>query len=88
MQKHPDFFVIGTGKTYSIKYFLKRCFDYVGLNYKKYVIIDKKLFRPSNTVTLKADTTKAKKILNFKIKTNLDQLIKIMMENDLKIEKK
>ena len=88
MQKKPDFFVIGTGKTYSIKYFLKKCFDYVGLNYKKYVIIDKKLFRPGNTVTLKADTTKAKKFLNFKIKTNLDQLIKIMMENDLKIEKK
>lgn len=56
------------------------------LDYKKYVEIDKKLFRPSNTVSLLADTKKAQKILNFRNKTSLDQLIKIMMDNDLRIE--
>ena len=85
-QKKPDFFVIGTGKNYSIEYFVKKCFEYVGLNYKKFIIIDKKLFRPSNTVSLKADTRKAKKILKFKVKTNLQKLIKIMMDNDLRLE--
>ena len=85
-QKKPDFFIIGTGKNYSIEYFVKKCFEYVGLNYKKYIIIDKKLYRPSNTVSLKADTFKAKKILKFKVKTNLQKLIKIMMDHDLKRE--
>ena len=85
--KKPDFFVIGSGKAYSIKYFVKKSFDYVGLNYKKYVFIDKKLIRKNKNKTLVADTRKAKKFFNFKIKTNLDQLIKIMMENDLKLEK-
>ena len=86
-QKKPDFFVIATGKQHSIKDFVKKCFSYVGLDYKKYVIIDKKLFRPSRTVSLVGDTNKAKKILKYKVKTNLDKLISIMMENDLKIEK-
>ena len=52
-----------------------------------YEDIDKKIFRPSRTVSLVGDTNKAKKILKYKVKTNLDKLISIMMENDLKIEK-
>jgi len=87
-QKKPDFFIIATGKKYSVKDFVSKCFKYVGLDYKKYLKIDKKLIRPSKTVSLVGDTKKAKKILNFKIKTNLDKLISIMMENDLKIENK
>jgi len=85
--KNPDFFVIGSGKATSIKYFAKKAFDYVGLNYTKYIRIDKKLFRKNKNKILIADTKKAKKSFNFKIKTNIDKLIKIMMGNDLKIEK-
>ena len=84
----PDFFVIGTGKAYSIKYFVKTAFSFVGLDYKKYVSIDKKLIRKSKNKTLVADTQKAKKHFNFKIKTNIKKLIKIMLDNDLRIEKK
>ena len=83
-KKKPDFYVIGSGKNNSVEYFVKKCFEYVGLNYKKYIKIDKNLFRPSKTRNLLADTYKAKKDLNFKIKTNLDGLIKIMMDDELK----
>ena len=82
-QKKPDFYVIGTGKNNTVEYFVKKCFNYVGLNYKKYIKIDKKLFRPSKTRNLLADISKAKKELNFKLNTDLDALIKIMMENEL-----
>jgi len=85
-QKKPDFFIIATGKKHSVKDFVIKCFSYVGLDYKKYLVIDKKLFRPSKTVSLTGDFKKAQKIFNYKVKTNLDQLISIMMENDLKIE--
>ena len=85
--KKPDYFVIGSGKATSINYFVKTAFEYVGLNYKKYVRIDKKLFRKGKNKTLVADTSKAKKIFNFKIKTDIKKLIQIMMDNDLKIEK-
>lgn len=82
----PDVFVIGSGKSYSIEYFAKKCFQYVGLNYKKYLKVNKNLLRPSKTTFLVADTSKAKKIFNFKIETNLDKIISIMMDKDLKIE--
>ena len=64
--------------------FLEKCFNYLGLNYRKYLKIDKKLFRPSKTRNLLADTSKAKKDLKFNLKTDLDGLIKIMMDNELK----
>jgi GDPmannose 4,6-dehydratase len=83
-RKKPDFYIIGTGKNHSVEYFVKKCFEYVGLNYKKYIKIDKKLFRPSKTRNLLADTSKAKKDLKFNPKTNLDGLIKIMMDDELK----
>lgn len=86
-QKKADFFVIGTGKLTTVREFTKKCFDYFGLNYKKYIKIDKKLLRPSKTSNLRADFSKAKKILNYSPKTNIDQLIKIMIEDEMsKIE--
>jgi GDPmannose 4,6-dehydratase len=82
--KKPDFFVIATGEVHSVEYFVKNCFSYVGLNYKKYLKIDKKLLRPSKTNVLKGDTRKAKRIFNYKTKTKLKDLIKIMMDHELK----
>ena len=86
-QKKPDFFIIASGKKYSVLEFVKKCFDYVDLDYKKYIKVEKKLFRPSKTVSLVGNTNKAKKILKYRVKTNLDKLISIMMEKDLKLEK-
>ncbi len=85
--KKPDIFIIGSGKTYTVEYFAKKCFEYVGLNYKKYLKVNKRLLRPSKTVSLAADTSKAKKVFNFKIETDVNKIISIMMENDLKLEK-
>ena len=85
-QKKPDFFVIATGKKYSVRDFAKKCFNYVGLDYKKYLKIDKHLKRQSKNASLVGDTTKAQRILKYKVRTNIDELISIMMDNDLKIE--
>jgi len=80
----PDIFVIASGKSHSVEYFVKKAFEYVGLNYKKYVKINKKLLRPSKTASLIGNTTKAQRSIGFKVDTNLDQIISIMMEHDLK----
>ena len=82
----PDIFIIASGESHSVELFVKKCFQYVGLNYKNYLRINKKLLRTSKTVSLIGDTYKAKKTFNFKITTSLDKLISIMMDNDLKIE--
>tara|TARA_B100001057_G_scaffold302369_1_gene302576 strand:+ start:10948 stop:11946 length:999 start_codon:yes stop_codon:yes gene_type:complete len=83
-QKKPEFFIIASGKTHSVEYFAKSCFDYVGLDYKKYLKVDKKLFRKSKTSNLKGDIKKAKKTFNYKVKTHLKEVIKIMMDDELK----
>jgi GDPmannose 4,6-dehydratase len=83
-QKKPDFFIIGTGKNTTVENFTRECFRYVDLDYKKYLKVDKNLLRSNKTKNLKADLTKAKKVLNYKVKTNIKQLIHIMMEHELK----
>ena len=85
--KTPDFFIIASGKSHSVEFFAKKCFEYVGLNYKKYLGVDKKLFRPKRNSTLVGNANKAKRLIKFKNKTNIQKLISIMMENDLRIEK-
>ena len=84
--KTPDFFIIASGKSHSVEFFAKKCFEYVGLNYKKYLGVDKKLFRPKRNSTLVGNANKAKRLIKFKNRTNIQKLISIMMENDLRIE--
>ena len=85
---NPDFYIIASGKSHTVEYFAKKCFSFVGLDYKKYIKINKKLLRPSKNATLVGDISKARKKLKYKIETNLDKLIEIMMKNDLNLEKK
>lgn len=81
--KKPDFFIIATGETHTVEYFVKKCFSYVGLDYKKYVRTDKKLMRLIKNGELKGNTNKAKKTFKYKVKTKLNDLIKIMMDDEL-----
>ena len=84
MLKDHNFYVIGSGKTTSVKNFLEKSFKYLGLNYKNYLKIDKKLLRVKKTGELKADYSKAKKDFGFKPKTDIDLLIKIMIDEYMK----
>ncbi len=81
----PEDFVIGTGKVHSVENFLKLSFKYAGLDYKKYVKIKKKFYRPSEVDFLVADFSKAKKKLNWKPRIKFNQLVKEMINSDLKI---
>ena len=85
-QEKPEDFVIGTGKTWSVENFAKIAFEAVGLNWRDYVEIDKSLIRPAEVELLRADPAKAKKILGWQPKTGFEQMIKIMVEADLKRE--
>jgi len=82
-QKNADDYIIATGNTYSVKSFVKKSFEYVGLDYEKYVKVDKQYFRPLDVPCLVGDSTKAKKILNWSPKIQIDQLIKIMVDEDI-----
>ena len=82
-QKNPDDYVISTGKQYSVRDFAKLAFEQVDLDYKKYVKIDKNLFRPSEVMTLLGNCNKAKKQLNWKPKYTFKKLVKDMVNSDL-----
>ena len=82
--KKPQDFVIGSGKTHTVKDFIKLAFKYANLNYKKYIKIDNKLFRPNDKVILKANFNKAKKKLKWKPTITFKSLVKEMVEYDLR----
>ena len=83
-QENGGDYVIGTGKQHSVEEFAQRAFAHVGLNYKDYVVIDKKFMRPAEVDTLLADYTKAKKILKWEHKITFDDLVIGMVEHDLR----
>ena len=87
-QKKPADFVIGTGQKHSVRQFANTAFSIVGLNYKDYVKIDKKLFRPAEVTTLLANPKKAKKILKWKQNIVFKNLVKEMVESDIKFVQK
>jgi GDPmannose 4,6-dehydratase len=82
-QKKASDYIIGTGKLHSVEDFLKKAFKYVGLNYKKYLIIDQKLFRKKDSKARIANPNKLIKKLKWKRKFNFEQLVKDMVENEL-----
>ena len=83
-EKNPQNFVIATGETHTVEEFVKETFELAGLNWKKYVKIDKRFFRPLEVNYLRGDYTKARKKLNWKPKTKFKKLVKLMYEEDLK----
>ncbi|MCF7908426.1 MAG: GDP-mannose 4,6-dehydratase [Candidatus Omnitrophica bacterium] len=83
-QKKPDDFVIGASEHHSVEEFVKEAFSYAGLDWKKHVKIDKRYFRPTEVEDLLADTTKAKLTLNWKPKVNFSDLVKIMVDADMR----
>jgi GDPmannose 4,6-dehydratase len=87
-QPTSEDFVIATGKNYSVKDFLRKALVAAELDddLEKYVDFDKTLLRPSEVDLLVGDPRKAQEVLGWSAKTNLDELIYIMIENDLRIE--
>jgi len=84
----PEDFVIATGEMHTVREFCEIAFDYVGLDYKKYVIVDEKFFRPAEVHELLGDVSKARKILKWQPETSFEQLIKMMVDSDMKIIEK
>jgi len=84
-QGEPSDYVIGTGEKHSVKEFLEEAFGYLNLDWRKYVEIDAKYFRPLEVEDLRADSTKAKKQLDWTPKISFEELVKIMVDNDLEL---
>ena len=77
-QDRADDFVIATGKTVSLQYFVEKAFGYFGLNWRQHVEIDRTLLRPSDIQYGQADPSKAKRILDWHSTIDIDELVNRM----------
>ena len=84
-QKHPDDYVIGTGKLHSVRDLLKVACDHVGLDYHKHVVSSEAHERPSMESDLVADASKAKIQLDWKPSTDFATMIGLMVDSELKV---
>ena len=86
-QDQADDYVIATNETHSIREFLDTAFGYVGLDWKKHVEIDPRYYRPAEVDLLIGDSTKARRQLGWEPKTKFVDLVKLMVDADIKLLK-
>src|SRR5687768_11951235 len=82
-QDEPDDYVIATGETHSVKEFCEIAFSHVGLDYREFVVVDEKLYRPNETALLTGDASKAESRLGWKRSRTFEEMVKEMVESDL-----
>jgi len=87
-EEEPGDFVIATGISHSVREFAEKVFQKLKLDYKHYVEIDQRYFRPAEVDVLLGDSTKAQKQLGWEPKVSFDQLINMMIESDLELANK
>ena len=83
-QDTPDDYVISTGETHTVQEFVEIAFSHVGLKWEDYVVIDEKFVRPAEVELLLGDCTKAKEKLGWQLDVSFEQLVKMMVDEDLK----
>lgn len=81
-QSTPDDYVVATNKTWSVREYAQRAFEIVGLDYRKYVVVDEQFFRPAEVDLLIGDYSKATQRLGWEPEVGFDQLVREMVETD------
>jgi GDPmannose 4,6-dehydratase len=84
-QPRGDDFVIATGESHSVRELCEKAFSQVGLDYRDFVEIDPKYYRPTEVDFLLGDPSKAKEKLGWQVRTTFDELVRMMMESDLQL---
>jgi GDPmannose 4,6-dehydratase len=82
-QDEPSDYVVATGETHSVREFCEEAFGCVGLDWKDFVKVDPKYFRPAEVDLLLGDSTKARKVLGWEPRVTFRGLAKLMVEADL-----
>ena len=86
--ERPGDYVIATGETHSVREFLDETFGNLDLDWKQYVEVDPRYYRPAEVDVLIGDYSKAKKELGWEPKVRFKELVRLMVDHDLKLAKK
>jgi GDPmannose 4,6-dehydratase len=81
----PDDFVIATGESHSVREFVEATFSKLDLDWREYVSIDPRYFRPAEVDLLHGDSTKARNVLGWKPKVDFQELVRLMVAHDLRL---
>jgi GDPmannose 4,6-dehydratase len=84
-QEKPDDYVVATGESHSVREFVKEVFSYLGLDWHKYVEIDKRYLRPTEVDRLEGNASKAKRVLGWKPKVKFKELVCMMTDADMEL---
>ncbi len=83
-QDQPDDYVVATNETHSIREFLDIAFNHVNLNWQDYVQFDERYLRPAEVDLLIGDPSKAKQKLGWEPSVTFEELVKLMVDADIK----
>ena len=84
-EEKPDDFVVATGESYAVREFAERVFDYLELDWEKYIRIDPRYYRPTEVEVLQGDATKAKELLGWEPRVGMDELVTRMVDSDFEL---
>lgn len=86
LQQHtPDDFVVASGESHTVREFCQMAFSQVGLDYRDYVRVDERFYRPAEVESLVGDATKARTVLGWKPTYTFPEIVREMVQNDLRI---
>lgn len=86
-QDHPDDYIVATNETHTVREFCQETFQYLGLDWEKYVKYDARYERPAEVDLLIGNPAKAQRQLGWEPKVKFKELVQIMVDHDLKLAK-
>jgi GDPmannose 4,6-dehydratase len=84
-QEEPEDLVIATGETCAVREFVEKVFSCLELDWKEYVEVDPRYFRPTEVKVLQGDATRARKRLGWEPRVRIDELVRRMVDFDLEL---
>jgi GDPmannose 4,6-dehydratase len=87
-QPKGDDYVVATGEAHSVRELCEASFGHVGLDYREFVEIDPRYYRPAEVDYLLGDPSKAARILGWKPRTSFAELVRLMMESDMELARR
>jgi GDPmannose 4,6-dehydratase len=84
-QPKGDDYVVATGEAHSVRELCEEAFGHVGLDYREFVAVDPRYYRPTEVDYLLGDPSKATKQLGWTPKTSFKELVRLMMESDMEL---
>ncbi len=85
-QPEPGDYVVSTGEVHSVREFAELAFAHLGLDYRQYVTIEQKFFRPAEVELLQGDSSRARRVLGWINNITFERLVREMVDEDMRLQ--